>query len=69
MSIETRNNKSHNQALNDCTEEIAQVLEAHFDFNIEDVSRINQLIEQEIKFSYKQQAKQNELDNINGGSR
>ena len=52
MKSEPRNNKSHTEALNDCTEEIAQVLEAHFDFNIEDVSRINDLIEQEIKFSY-----------------
>lgn len=67
MKAEPRNNKSHTEAFNDCTEEIAQVLEAHFD--IEDVSRINELIEQEIKFSYEQQAKQNELDNINGGSR
>lgn len=69
MKAEPRNNKSHTEVFNDCTEEIAQALEAHFDFNIEDVSRINDLIEQEIKFSYKQQAKQNELDNINGGSR
>lgn len=69
MKAEPRNNKSHTEAFNDCTEEIAQVLEAHFDLEIEDVSRINDLIEQEIKFSYKQQAKQNELDNINGGSR
>jgi hypothetical protein len=67
--IQARHNKTYIEAINNCTEEIAQVLEAHFDLEIEDVSRINDLIEQEIKLGYKQQAKQNELDNINGGSR
>ena len=67
--IQVRHNKPYIEAFNNCTEEIAQVLEAHFDLEIEDVSRINNLIEQEIKLGYKQQAKQNELDNINGGSR
>ena len=67
--IQARHNKTYIEAFNNCTEEIAQVLEAHFDLEIEDVSRINDLIEQEIKLGCEQQAKQNELDNINGGSR
>lgn len=61
------------EAFNDCVEDIAHAIETYFDIEIEDVSRINDLVEQEIVEGYNQgynhQAQYNRLDNINGGSR
>ncbi|MDB4348430.1 hypothetical protein OAA62_00795 [bacterium] len=57
------------EAFNDCVEDIAHAIETYFDIEIEDVSRINDLVEQEIVEGYNHQAQYNRLDNINGGSR
>jgi len=57
------------EAFNDCVKDIAHAIETYFDIEIEDVSRINDLVEQEIVEGYNHQAQYNRLDNINGGSR
>jgi len=57
------------EAFNDCVEDIAHAIETYFDIEIEDVSRINDLVEQEIVEGYNHQAQYNRLDNINGGSK
>ena len=49
------------------TEEIAQILDAKLNTDIEDLSNINDLIEKEIEVAY--HAQQRENVQINGGSR
>ena len=41
----------------------------YFDTQIEDISRITDLIDDEIKVAQDKQGRENELDNINGGSK
>ena len=54
----------------DCTEEIATTIEKHYpEIYIEDMDNINTLLQKEIYEAKLNQAKQNQLDDINGGSR
>lgn len=53
----------------ECADQIADLLDFYFDLQIEDVSRITDLIDDEIKIAQDKQAKYNRLDNINGGSK
>ena len=56
-----------NYKRNECAEQIAQLLDQYFGTSIEDVTMINDLIDQEISSSYKRTfAEQIE---INGGSK
>ena len=50
-------------------EEIADLLDLYFGTQIEDISRITDLIDDEIKVAQDRQARENELENINGGSK
>ena len=66
--------KSYVEAFNECAEEIAQVLEKHFEvieFNpIEDMERINNLVDQEILDGGRRQLRKSQPQHqINGGSR
>ena len=66
--------KSFTEAFNECTEEVAQVLEKHFEvikFNpIEDMERINNLVDQEIFDGGRRQLRKSQPQHqINGGSR
>ena len=66
--------KSFTEAFNECAEEIAQVLEKHFEvieFNpIEDMERINNLVDQEIlDGGRRQMMKWQPQHQINGGSK
>ena len=66
--------KSYVEAFNECAEEIAQVLEKHFEvieFNpIEDIERINNLVDQEILDGGRRQLRKSQPQHqINGGSR
>ena len=54
----------------DCTEEIAIAIEKYYpEIYIEDMENINTLLQKEIDVAKLNQATQNELDDINGGSR
>ena len=64
-----KNGFTQTEAFNDCVEDIAHAIETYFDIVIEDVSRINDLVEQEIIEGYNHQAQYNRLENINGGSK
>ena len=54
----------------DCIEEIATTIENYYpEIYIEDMNNINTLLQKEIDVAKLNQAKQNELEDINGGSR
>ena len=53
----------------ECADQIADLLDLYFGTQIEDISRITDLIDDEIKVAQDKQAKENYLDNINGGSK
>jgi hypothetical protein len=53
----------------ECADQIADLLDMYFGTQIEDMSRITDLIDDEIKVIQDRQARENELDNINGGSK
>ncbi len=54
----------------DCTEDIAKVLEKHYpQIYVEDMERINILVQEELAEANRRQARENRLDDINGGSK
>ena len=53
----------------ECADQIADLLDLYFGTQIEDISRITDLIDDEIKVAQDKQAKENYLENINGGSK
>lgn len=58
------------QTFYNCTEEIANVIEKYYEeVYIEDTDRINTLLQEEINEAKRKQAKENYLENINGGSK
>jgi len=69
IDMKTKQNKGYVETFYECAEDIAQLLEAHYDVEIEDMTRINEFIEVEIKADRERQAQYNRLENINGGTR
>jgi flagellar motor switch protein FliG len=63
--------KGYAESFYECTEEIAKVLEKHFPslIEIDDRSRINDMVDQEIVNAGRRQHEQNLMDEINGGSK
>ena len=59
----------HNYKVNECAEQIAQLLDLYFDTSVEDMDRINKLIDEEVVASMRREVRMNELDDINGGSK
>ena len=53
----------------ECADQIADLLDMYFDTQIEDISRITDLIDDEIKVAQDKQFRENQLDQINGGSK
>ena len=53
----------------ECADQIADLLDFYFDTQIEDMSRITDLIDDEIKIAQDRQAEYNRLEDINGGSK
>ena len=56
-----------NYRMNECVEQIAQLIDQYFDTAIEDVTRINDLVDQEIVASWRGESF-NQVE-INGGSK
>jgi len=71
ISFNVPQNGGYNYRFNECVEQIAQLIDRYFDTHVDDdgIQRIQNLVNIEIKEARKRQAKQNELDNINGGSK
>jgi len=59
----------HNYKVNECAEQIAQLLDLYFDTSVEDMDRINKLIDEEVVASMRREVRMNELNDINGGSK
>ena len=57
-----------NYRMNECVEQIAQLIDQYFGTAIEDVTRINYLVDQEISSSWKQERSFNQAES-NGGSK
>ena len=67
---ETKEKKGEMETFYDCTEEIALVIERHYpEICIEDMDRINILVQEELAEVNRKQARENLMDDINGGSR
>lgn len=58
---------SDNYRMNECVEQIAQLIDQYFGTQIEDVTRINDLVDQEIVASWRRE-RDNQVE-INGGSK
>lgn len=59
---------SDNYRMNECVEQIAQLIDQYFGTTIEDVTRINDLVDQEIVASWREERSFNRAE-ANGGSK
>ena len=69
ITFEVPSNGGYNYRFNECVEQIAKLIDRYFDTHVEDVERINNLVDQEVVDAMRRQEKENELDNVNGGSK
>ena len=69
ITFQVPSNGGYNYRFNECVEQIAQLIDRYFDTKIDYVERINSLVDQEVVDAMRRQEKENELDNINGGSK
>lgn len=67
ITFEVPSNGGYNYRFNECVEQVAKLIDRYFDTDIEDVTRINDLVDQEIVSSWRKE-RDNEVE-INGGSR
>ncbi len=67
ITFEVPSNGGYNYRFNECVEQIAKLIDRYFDTDIEDVARINDLVDQEIVSSWRKE-RDNQVE-INGGSR
>jgi hypothetical protein len=54
--------------MNECVEQIAQIIDQYFGTTIQDVTRINDLVDQEIVASWREERSFNQAE-TNGGSK
>jgi hypothetical protein len=69
ISFNVPQNGGFQYRMYECADQIADLLDFYFDTQIEDISRITDLIDDEIKIAMDRQFRENQLDNINGGSK
>ena len=69
ITFQIPSNGGYSYRFNECVEQIAQLIDRYFDTHVEDVSRINDLVDREVCDAMRRQEKENEFDNINGGSK
>ena len=55
--------------LYECVDQIADLIDMYFGTAIEDTTNIHRLVDEELVVAMRRQAKENELDQINGGSK
>lgn len=69
-SMKTKEGKGAMETFYDCTEDIAKVLEKYYpEIYVEDMDRINTLVQEELAEVNRRQARDNLADEVNGGSR
>ena len=61
-------NGGDNYRMNECVEQIAQIIDQYFGTTIQDVTRINDLVDQEIVASWREERSFNQAE-VNGGSK
>jgi len=61
-------NGGDNYRMNECVEQIAQIIDQYFGTTIQDVTRINDLVDQEIVASWREERSFNQAE-TNGGSK
>ena len=61
-------NGGYNYRMNECVEQIAQLIDQYFGTTIEDVTRITDLVDQEIVASWREERSFNQAE-ANGGSK
>ena len=69
ISFNVPQNGGFQYRMYECADQIADLLDMYFDTQIEDISRITDLIDDEIKVAQDRQFRENQLDQINGGSK
>lgn len=69
ITFQVPTNGGYNYRFNECVDQIAQLIDRYFDTYVEDVSRINDLVDREIVDAMRRQERQNQLDHVNGGSK
>ena len=69
ISFNVPQNGGFQYRMYECADQIADLLDMYFGTQIEDISRITDLIDDEIVDAMRRQARENELENINGGSK
>ena len=69
ISFNVPTNGGDQYRMYECADQIADLLDLYYGTQIEDISRITDLIDDEIKVAQDKQARENELENINGGSK
>jgi len=69
LTFEVPTNGGFTYKFYECADQIADLLDMYFDTQIEDMSRITDLIDDEIKIAMDRQFRENQLENINGGSK
>ena len=62
-------NGGYNYIFNECVEQMAQLADRCFNIYIEDTSPISNMLDTIVVNAMREQEKQNELDNVNGGSK
>ncbi len=55
--------------LYECVDQIADLIDMYFHTAIEDTTNIHRLVDEELVVAMREQARENELENINGGSK
>ena len=55
--------------LYECVDQIADLIDMYFHTAIEDTTNIHRLVDEELVVAMRRQARENELENINGGSK
>ena len=55
--------------LYECVDQIADLIDLYFGTAIEDTTNIHRLVDEELVVAMRRQARENELENINGGSK
>jgi hypothetical protein len=68
LTFEVPLDGSDNYRMNECVEQIAQIIDQYFGTTIQDVTRINDLVDQEIVASWREERSFNQAE-TNGGSK
>ena len=69
ITFKVPKNGGHQHRIYQCVDQIADLIDLYFCTAIEDTTNIHRLIDEELVVAMRRQAKENELDNINGGSK